>query len=289
MVKLNQYGYYELSNKPNEKELKTYYQEKYYQESKGTYEQCYSDEDILYFENKIKEKVYLIEKFGLSKEKKSLLDIGCGEGWALNFFKKIGWEVTGVDYSDFGCAKFNPHCIENLMVGDMFEQLERLIQQNKKFDLVWLDNVLEHALDPNDLIKKSIQLLNKNALLLIEVPNDFSDLQKHLFENKFIDKEFWIAVPDHISYFNKSGLINLMHNNGFCALEVIGDYPIDINLLNEDSNYIKDKTKGKNCHRERIQFENFIHQQEMEKIIGFYRSMLDLGLGRQIIGLFALK
>lgn len=37
--------------------------------------------------------------------KMKFLDVGCGEGWALKYFKEEMWEITGLDYSEFGCKK----------------------------------------------------------------------------------------------------------------------------------------------------------------------------------------
>ena len=56
MVKKNKYGYYELTNKPSEDELEEYYQKKYYQEEKGSYQSGYSKEEIRYILNKIEQK-----------------------------------------------------------------------------------------------------------------------------------------------------------------------------------------------------------------------------------------
>jgi len=67
---------------------------------------------------------------------------------------------------------------------------------------------------------------------------------------------------------------------------IIGDFPIDFDIFNEDSNYIRYKSKGKNSHKKRITIENMFHKVSIEKTNKFYQALSDLGLGRQIIGLF---
>ena len=101
-----------------------------------------------------------------------------------------------------------------------------------------------------------------------------------------IDREFWVAYPDHLSYFCKDGLENLASASGYRQLFSMGDYPIDINLLNPNSNYVRNKQVGKSCYRAKVEFENLLHQNDLEKVIQYYKSLIDLGLGRLLISFF---
>ena len=47
-LKRNDLGYYEVANKPTSDELQAYYAEKYYQESKGSYEAVYTPPEEIY-------------------------------------------------------------------------------------------------------------------------------------------------------------------------------------------------------------------------------------------------
>jgi 2-polyprenyl-3-methyl-5-hydroxy-6-metoxy-1,4-benzoquinol methylase len=112
-----------------------------------------------------------------------------------------------------------------------------LIKKGLKYDVIWLGNVLEHVLDPLSLLKRIHLLSSEVGVLVIEVPNDFSEIQKHLLLNKQIADDFWVAVPDHISYFNYQGLINICSAAEWYYGGIIGDFPIDWFLFNEYSNY----------------------------------------------------
>ena len=161
LVEKNKYGFYEVINKPSEKELNEYYSKKYYQNNAGSYEKQYTKEEIEYFNNKIEEKYFVINKLLklLSNSTFSILDIGCGEGWTLNYFNEKKWDITGIDFSDSGCKNHNPHLLENLIIGDIYENISKLIN-SKKYDVVWLDNVLEHVFNPKDLLEKCRKLIN---------------------------------------------------------------------------------------------------------------------------------
>jgi 2-polyprenyl-3-methyl-5-hydroxy-6-metoxy-1,4-benzoquinol methylase len=288
-VGLNQYGYYEVLQQPSDEDLQKYYEEKYYQENKGSYLHSYSDEELIYFLNKNEQKYHIVTSQLKISERGKFLDVGCGEGYALQLFLDKGWEVVGLDYSDFGCKQFNPECLPYLILGDIYKRLDELIAKGDKFDVLLLDNVLEHVKDPKGMLIKCRQLLNSVGVLIIEVPNDFSKLQKYLLESKKIDKPFWVVLPDHLSYFNLQGLNNLLENSGFVNKLSISDHPIDFNLLNDDTNYSKDKSKGKGCHKARVELENLIHSISLDKAIDLYKAYAGLGLGRQIISFNCLK
>ena len=283
------YCYLKVKRTPSQSELEEYYAKKYYQEAKGSYEPTYGKEEITYFNNKTAERFFVLQKLGSRKKKMSLLDVGCGEGWALQYFKKKGWDVLGLDYSSFGCEKFNPECSKYLMAGDVYENLQILIKKGRMFDVVWVDNVLEHVIDPEGLVTDLKKITAPKGTLVVEVPNDFSMLQNYVLKKGHVNGPYWVAIPDHLSYFTKVGLENLLHAHGWKSVACLGDYPIDWNLVNPNTNYIQDKTKGKSCYRERIEMENLLHTMGVEKVVDFYSSMAALGCGRGITGFFKKK
>jgi 2-polyprenyl-3-methyl-5-hydroxy-6-metoxy-1,4-benzoquinol methylase len=293
LVKQNKYGFYEIANKPGAEELEKFYQQKYYQENKGPYQSSYTEKELALVQNKIEQK-YLVIKELLEiddnhNDTLRLLDIGSGEGWALKFFKEKKWEVLGLDFSDFGCKNFNSDCLDKLMLGNIYDNIDLLISENEKYDVIWLTNSLEHVLDPEALLFKLRKLISLKGILLVQIPNDFSKLQFHLLENEFIDSATWIAPPDHLSYFGKDSLTNLMNSTGWKKEKIQADYPIDFNLFNDHTNYIRDKTVGKSVHHARVEIENFLHNTDPDKTNQIYEILGEMGLGRQIVGFFSGK
>lgn len=289
MLIKNKYGYYELEKKPTEKELQRYYADKYYQESKGSYLASYSKEEIVYINNKIAQKLAVIDEIDKSignKEDKSLLDVGCGEGWILKYFYDNEWTVCGLDYSGYGCEVHNHQIKEFLITGDIFKNIEVLIDSEKKYDVIILDNVLEHVLNPMVLLKNLKRLIADDGILIVEVPNDFSEVQKDLLKKGYINEEFWVAIPDHISYFNKDGLLNLAEASGWTSQKVLSDFPIDLCLYNENTNYVRDKNVGRSCHLARVESENLLSKISIDKLNRLFEAYADLGIGRQIIAFF---
>ncbi|MNB88212.1 putative S-adenosylmethionine-dependent methyltransferase [compost metagenome] len=289
-VTINQYGFYELLNKPDDLELESYYKDVYYQESRSSYSNSYAEDEIQYFKNKYEQKYsILLEHNILSCDTRRFLDIGCGEGWGLDFFHSKGWKVKGLEHSEYGCSVHNPKMLPFLLEGEPKDALKNLISENNKFDVILLDNVLEHLKNPLEILKYCYLLLSEQGVLLIEVPNDFSIVQKRLLEKGFINEEFWVVSPDHISYFNKDGLTNLCSDAELNCIDIISDYAIDFDLFNPNSNYKADSTLGPSSHRSRIEIENMLHSISVEKTNKLYRIYAELGIGRQIIGFYRKK
>lgn len=280
----NFYGFHEVVDKPTPEALQQYYADKYYQAGQGSYEKAYTDAEIRYFRAKTEQKHIAAQPYYTKPAERAprFLDVGCGEGWSLAYFNEAGWDCLGLDYSAFGCQSQNPSMSELLRVGDIYESLAALVHEQKRFDLILLDNVLEHVLDPGSLLQSLRTLLTPHGTLIVEVPNDFSPLHQHLLDKGHIDSPFWVVVPDHLSYFNAEGLRALAQYTGWEVRRLMTDYPIDWSLVNPDSNYIRDRSRGKACHLARVEIENLIHDLSPEKAVALYSAFAELGIGRTL-------
>lgn len=102
----------------------------------------------------------------------SLLDVGCGTGHNLAFFKELGLEVAGIDASksmlDIASSKFGAE------VGLYHGRAEELPFDNNSFDIVTLITLLEFAPDSARVLEEAARvaraqiylgILNKASLL----------------------------------------------------------------------------------------------------------------------------
>ena len=283
-LRLNEFGFYEIKDKPTPAELSDYYAKRYYQENLTTYQPEYPAEELEHIEGKLRLRHWVLAQLRESKGPGSFLDIGSGEGWALDYFQRQGWDVLGLDFSSFSLEKFHPQLREHLRTGDLYEGVQQLVADGRQFDVLWLDNVLEHVLEPAALLRLCRQLVRPDGMLMVDVPNDFSALQQHLLTSGQIDRHFWVVLPDHLSYFNQTGLRNLAKATGWHVAKVIGDQPIDLNLLNPTTNYVMDRTAGKGAHQTRLAQDNFLlRTAPLPAVAAYYEALAGVGLGRSIV------
>ena len=282
-LKKHALGYWQIVDKPTLPELREYYAEKYYQEAKGGYELKYSDEELAYFNAKLAQRKAVLElHLTSSLSQHTLLDVGCGEGYSLAFFRRLGWKVKGFDFSAAGISSKNPSCLDALVTGDVFEQLDQEVRSGYRYEVVWLQNVLEHVLEPLDLLRSLRNLIAPDGVAVVTVPNDCSITQRAALELGHIEDSFWVVPPDHLTYFDHNSLANAANAAGWQCVEMLSDFPVDWFLFHKGSNYQADRRAGKQAHRARVQIENLIHQQPMVDVIRFWSAAAKLGIGRDI-------
>jgi 2-polyprenyl-3-methyl-5-hydroxy-6-metoxy-1,4-benzoquinol methylase len=284
MLKKHQLGFWEVAEKPNAQELQRYYAEKYYQEATGSYELEYGNDELAYFDAKLEQRNAVLQRYITSSDPcaKRLLDVGCGEGYALEYFRKLGWKVKGIDFSSAGVIAKNPSCLDMLVAGDVFALLQGEITAGRTYDVIWLQNILEHVIEPLDLLKSVRSLVKPGGFAVVTVPNDFSITQSAALEHGHIDSAFWVTPPDHLTYFDRISLINIVNEAGWKCIEMLGDFPIDWFLFHPKSNYVREKVLGKAAHKARIQLENMIHRQPIDSVIRFWSAAAEIGIGRDI-------
>ena len=123
---------------------------------------------------------------------------------------------------------------------------------------------------------------------MVDVPNDFSGLQQHLFDTGQIDRAFWVVLPDHLSYFTPAGLRNLAEATGWHVAKVIGDQPIDLNLLNPATNYVMDRARRQRRPPRPPGPGQFPAAHGHAACRGgLLRSLAGVGLGRSIVAFFS--
>lgn len=281
-LKRHETGFLQAASMPSLDELRTYYAERYYQTGQGNYRQAYPQAERDYFDLKIAQKAFLLDRLRGDAGPGSFLDVGCGEGFALSWFQRQGWEVEGLDHSIAGVEAMHPDLVPHVRTGDLFALLDEKAGEGRRYDAVWLTHVLEHVSDPLALLARLRGLVKSDGVLIATVPNDGSAYQEMLLEEKFISRRFWIALPDHLAYFDGKSLQRVAVETGWDCREMVSDFPIDFFLLHEGSNYVEDSTKGPAAHRARIAMELFLGKQGHAAANEFYGALARVGLGRSL-------
>ena len=283
------WGFYQYRPLPTDEKLRTYYAERYFQQGLGSYAVSYSDEEKEWFRLRswfqYEKAMQLLSKSTACR----FLDVGCGEGWLLNEFFSRGHTVKGMDFSIEGIQKFHPQLLPFFKQGNIYELLDKTLASKEEFDVIAIINVIEHVKFPEKLLAGLKGIMAEDAILLVFAPNDFSALHEHLEKNGFISRQWWLRYPDHLSYFNRQSMCSFLDDMGYEVKSVVGDHPVDLNLLCENSNYVEDRSKGPSTHCYRIRWDNFLAGIDRHKLLRVYEILGSMGVGRNLAYYSALK
>ncbi len=265
---------------PSDSEIRALYEEDYYSKEKPQYIQR-AKADLDWLNLGYEERYRLFEQF-LSSNRRRILDIGSGPGFFLAYGKKRGWYVVGIEPSYQAVSHSRTLGLE--VIHGFFDTTssKKLKLEYGNFDVIHLQEVLEHIANPCTLLKSVYDLLAPQGLVCIIVPNDFNPFQLAIVQSTTV-KPWWIAPPHHINYFDRHSLCNLLEKNRFSILHVEATFPIDIFLLFGE-NYIHDDVTGRCCHYKRKRFEYLLKVSKMNALKqALYKKLAELDLGREIM------
>ncbi|MDF5690830.1 class I SAM-dependent methyltransferase [Aquirufa sp. WAEICH-18A] len=278
----NDYGFFQVFPTPSQAELEEYYSKRYYQApTVATYSKHYNEEELRLTKIAAEVADIVVKNNSLNSEP-TLFDIGCGEGFFMSFLEQLGWSVFGTDYSEAGIQAQNPHLFSKVTYGNAELDLNQRILEGQKFKLVNLGNILEHVTDPISFIRTIKQLIDKDGVLRIVVPNDTSEFQG-LLKSLGKSKDEWYCAPDHLSYFNFKSLINFVTKEGFSVIDSFGDFPIEMFLMNDFSNYYNIKESGPQAHLARVKIMNFVRDQGLDVYLEWSKALAKTKLSRSCI------
>jgi SAM-dependent methyltransferase len=276
-------GYVQAAPRPKQEELDAFYRDIYYGEGvTPTYHASYSEDEIKQKRLRADCVVELLAQNYGGKKSPDFLEVGCGEGFVLSSAVAKGWNVSGVDYQAAPVQAFNPVMVPRVAATDPNVYLNELIEKGVRKDVLVLQNVLEHVLHPEELLRKLQQLLADDGCLLVQVPNDFSDLQALASHQGRINRDYWFLPPQHLNYFNEKNLPAVAQSCGFEVVDGISDFPIEMYLWGGAENYVTEKTNGKFAHQARVSLDLFFFRNGLDKYLQFYRAAFQIGVGRNI-------
>ena len=138
-----------------------------------------------------------------------LLDVGAATGFFLALARPRGWDVRGVDLSEYACQVARGKGL------DVFcGSLEQYPAADASFDVVTMWDVIEHFPDPRGALSAAQRLLKPGGLLALNTP-DAGSLVARLLGLRW----HLVAPPEHLVLFHQDSLKRLLNEAGFEVLQ----------------------------------------------------------------------
>jgi 2-polyprenyl-3-methyl-5-hydroxy-6-metoxy-1,4-benzoquinol methylase len=154
---------------------------------------------------------------------KCILDLGCGNGFLVNYLLKAGYNAYGTDASENGIAiarqeSSDRFFLQDLSTGNLPEELQTI-----HFDTIISTEVIEHLYDPGGFVDFCKKCLSPGGELIISTP--YHGYWKNLLLSLL---GRWDAHLDptwrggHIKFWSKKTLSSLLADRGFTIVTFKG-------------------------------------------------------------------
>ena len=135
-----------------------------------------------------------------------MLDIGCGSGEFLYRWRKLGWDVHGLEPSAAAARTGRDHY--GLDIVDSWEAAEK--HPDESFDYIRLNHSFEHILRPDEALSFVARKLKHDGRLFIGVPN-VDSVPRRVF-----GAHWWnLGAPLHPYGWSARSLTHVLERNGF--------------------------------------------------------------------------
>ena len=182
---------------------------------------------------------WAVKKFSLGKNS-LVLDVGSNDGLGLQYFKKLGCNVLGVDPAKYAANIANKNDIYTINSFFTDKVTNQILDEFGQVDFITSHNVLAHIDEFDGVFKNIYKLLKDSSSFVFEI-----GYFKNVLENKFFDTIY----HEHLDYHHASPLVNYLTNLGF---EIVN---ITTNKIQGGSLRIETKKTGRSSiSKEALEF-----------------------------------
>jgi ubiquinone/menaquinone biosynthesis C-methylase UbiE len=150
-----------------------------------------------------------------------ILEVGCGEGRFATALRaarpKSRLEIVGVEVNE-AAGRVARNVLDRLIVGNV-EQLE--VSYDSYFDCVVFSDVLEHLVDPWNMLRRARRFLKDGGQIVASIPNvQHWSVLANLLRGRWEYGEFGIMDNTHLRFFTRESIRHLFESTGFGVTEI---------------------------------------------------------------------
>ena len=152
-----------------------------------------------------------------------ILDLGCGNGYLVNYLIKLGYNAYGTDASEKGIAIAQKTNQDRFFVQDLSSDALPPQLQAIPFDTIITTEVIEHLYNPQAFIDFCRQQLKPGGELIITTPYHgyLKNLMLSIF-NRWDSHMDPLWLGGHIKLWSRKTLTKVLTNSGFTVIQFKG-------------------------------------------------------------------
>ena len=142
--------------------------------------------------------------------RRRLLDLGCWVGFLLSEAGERGWDVVGVEPSEFASAYARDRLDLDVRTGELLTSPLPL----GHYDAIVMGDVIEHLPRPDEALDRLATLLRPGGVAWMALPDAGSLVARGL------RARWWSVIPTHVQFFTRASIRTLLERQGWTVLDV---------------------------------------------------------------------
>ena len=213
--------------------------------------------------------IWLSELASLTRGR-SLVDVGSGYGLFVDQALRSDWSAFGLELSE-SASEYAETIQPGRTICTNWEQW------SGTWDVITAMWLVEHLTNPVEFLAWAEQNLAPNGVLMLVVPNEWTELQRQASE-KAVVKNWWIHRT-HYSYFSWATLEALLARVGFSIVQRMGTFAMEKFILG-GWDYTNDPERGRKAHENIERLETAMGPAKLRL---FYATLGEAGEGRDVV------
>jgi len=152
----------------------------------------------------------MLDRFGFEKNN-LVVEIASNDGYLLQFFKKKGIPILGIEPAANVAEVANHNGIPTMVKFFSTKTASELVKEGKIADLIIGNNVLAHVPNLNDFVAGMKILLKQTGILTLEFPHILQLIQQNQFDTIY---------HEHFSYFSLLIVEKVFSSHGLTVFDV---------------------------------------------------------------------
>jgi 2-polyprenyl-3-methyl-5-hydroxy-6-metoxy-1,4-benzoquinol methylase len=167
----------------------------------------------------------------LVEEESQVLEIGCHTGYFSYWLKRKKCEVVGVDI--FGpCLDIANQYLIKSIKGNIEDDLTYYEIEKSKYDVILFMHVLEHLVNPHELLKRFKNLLKQDGKIIICLPNISNwNSRVSIIKGNFNYTESGLMDKTHLRFFNYNTSIEMIEDTGYKVVSYHGTSKVHFQII----------------------------------------------------------
>ncbi|RZT00345.1 class I SAM-dependent methyltransferase [Aquimarina brevivitae] len=151
----------------------------------------------------------------LPKDASKIIDVGCGNGaFAAVLKEQTNAEVWGIEYMDRE-AQVAKEKLDKVYSGPCEDYIDEL--PDNYFDVIYFNDVLEHLVDPYEVLQKIQNKLAPQGVIISSIPNVryHNTFMRLLLKKDWLYEDYGVMDRTHLRFFTNKSIRRMYEDLGY--------------------------------------------------------------------------